>query len=196
MTKNIFRKTIFSIAVISFIAGAHSYMIVPQKIGLSLFSKGDNCSPLFCGLESKVISIPRLAYADVQGEVEEALICQCGCGIVLKHCPHQNCGFAIPARQYIADLINEGKDKDEIIEIFLKQYGQKALAAPKKEGFNLLGYILPFIALIAAAFFLSRVIKSWTSRGAREEEKVLEHLPEDKGSELDKKIEEELKKLD
>ena len=196
MMKNRFLKIIITLAAVFLMAGAHAFIDAPQKIGLSLFSKGDNCSPLFCGLESKVISIPRLAYADVQSEVEEALICQCGCGIVLKHCPHQNCGFAIPARLHIADLITEGKGKDEIIEIFLKQYGQKALAAPKKEGFNLLGYILPFIALIVAAFFLSRVIKSWTSRGMREEEKVLEHLPEEKGSELDKKIEEELKKLD
>lgn len=196
MMRNRFYKVIFSLVAISFMAGVHLYIDVPQKAGLSLFSKGDKCSPLFCGLESGVVSVPRLAYADVQGEVEEALICQCGCGIVLKHCPHQNCGFAIPARQYIAELIKEGKKKEEIIDIFVKRYGQKALAAPKKEGFNILGYILPFIALIGAAFFISRVIKSWTSRGMREEEKVLEHLPEDAGSELDKKIEEELKKLD
>ena len=190
-------KIIFSLVSLSLIAGVHGYLLdVPQKVGLSLFSNGDKCSPTFCGLESKAISIPGRAYADVQGEVEEAIMCQCGCGIVLKHCPHQNCGYAIPARRYIADLVKEGKGKEEIIAIFVKKEGQKVLAAPKKEGFNLLGYILPFIALIGAAFFISKVIKTWTSRGTREEEKVLEHLPEDKGSELDKKIEEELKKLD
>lgn len=196
MMKPRFLKIVYTLAAVFLLAGAHAFIDAPQKIGLSLFSKGDNCSPFFCGLNAGTPSIPRLAYADVQSEIEEALICQCGCGIVLKHCPHQNCGYAIPARQYIADLIKEGKGKDAIIDVFVKRDGQKVLAAPKKEGFNLLGYILPFIALIAAAFFLSRVIKSWASRGAREEEKVLEHLPEDKGSELDKKIEEELKKLD
>lgn len=196
MMKSRFHKIILSLAFIAFIAGLHGYLDAPQKVGVALFSKGDTCPPLFCGLEAGVPSFPRLAYADTQGEVEEALICQCGCGIVLKHCPHQNCGFAIPARQHIAELVKEGKSKDAIIEIFVKQYGQKALAAPKKEGFNLLGYILPFIALITAAFFLSKVIKTWTSRGAREEEKALEHLPEDAGTELDRKIEEELKKLD
>ncbi|MBM2838283.1 MAG: hypothetical protein HW415_908 [Deltaproteobacteria bacterium] len=190
-------KIIFSLVSLSLIAGVHGYLDVSQKVGLSLFSKGDKCSPMFCGLESKVISIPGLAYADVQGEVEEAIMCQCGCGIVLKHCPHQNCGYAIPARRYITDLIKEGKGKEEIIDIFVKRDGLKVLATPKKEGFNLIGYILPFIALLGAAFFVSRVIKTWTSRGTREEEKVLEqHRPEDKGSELDKKIEEELKKLD
>jgi len=196
MMKNRFHKIILSLAAISFIAGAHGYLDTPQRVGLTLFSKGDKCSTLFCGLKSGVVSIPRLAYADVQGEVEEALICQCGCGIVLKHCPHQNCGFAIPAREFIAGFVKEGKGREEIIEMFVQKYGQKALAAPRKEGFNLLGYVLPFIAFIAAAFVLSRVIKTWTSRGAREEEKVLEHLPEDAGSELDRKIEEELKKLD
>lgn len=196
MMKNRFHKIILSLAAISFLAGVHGYLDVPQKVGLSLFSKGDKCSPVFCGLDSGVPSIPRLAYADIQGEVEEALICQCGCGIVLKHCPHQDCGYAIPARQYIADLIKEGQGKDAIIEIFVKRDGQKALATPKKEGFNLLGYILPFIALLGAAFFVSRVLKRWTSKGVREEEKFLERLPVDKGSDLDKKIEEELKKLD
>ncbi|MEK6725050.1 MAG: cytochrome c-type biogenesis protein CcmH [Deltaproteobacteria bacterium] len=189
-------KIVFSLVSLSLIAGVHGYLDLSQKVGLSLFSKGDKCSTVFCGIDSGLPPIPNLAYADVQGEVEEAIMCQCGCGIVLKHCPHQNCGYAIPARRYIADLVKNGKGKEEIIAIFVKRDGQKVLAAPKKEGFNLLGYILPFIALLGAAFFVSRVIKSWTSRGMREEEKVLEHLPEDKGSELDKKIEEELKKLD
>lgn len=194
--KSWFHKIILSSVFIATVAGLHGYLNAPQKVGLALFSKGDACSPLFCGLNAGAPSIPRLAYADTQGEVEEALICQCGCGIVLKHCPHQNCGFAIPARQQIAELVKGGMGKDAIIDIFVKQYGQKALAAPKKEGFNLLGYILPFIALITAAFFLSKVIKTWTSRGAREEEKALEHLPEVAGSDMDKKIEEELKKFD
>lgn len=197
MTRNIFNKIFLSLAAIALVMGASNYILdVPQKAGLSLLSKGNNCSPMFCGLKSGVPSIPKLAYADVQSEIEEAMVCQCGCGIVLKHCPHQNCGFAIPARQYIADLIKEGKGKDQIIDTFVKKYGQKVLAAPKKEGFNILGYILPFIAFITAAFFLSKVIKAWTSTGAREEEKVLAHLSEDAGSDMDKKIEEELKKLD
>lgn len=190
-------KIFICLAAAAFIAGGHGYLDASKKVGLSLFSNGGRCSAVFCGLDSRSSSIPRTAYAaDVQSEVEEALICQCGCGIVLKHCPHQNCGFAIPARQYIASLIKEGKAKEEIIDIFVKKYGQKSLAAPKKEGFNLLGYILPFVAFIIGAFFVSRVIKSWTTRGLKEEEKVLEHRPEDAGSELDRKIEEELKKLD
>lgn len=196
MTKKRFHKIIISLAAIGFIAALNGSVYLTQNAGLTLFSKEKTCSTLFCGLNSGVASLPRLAYADTQSEVEEALICQCGCGIVLKHCPHQNCGFAIPARQFIAENIKKGKTKEEIVEMFVKRYGQKALAAPKKEGFNILGYLFPFIAFIVAAFILSRIIKSWTSRGIREEEKVLDHLPEDAGSELDKKIEEELKKLD
>lgn len=196
MKKNRFVKIIFTLIALYLLFGTNGYLDAPQKIGLYLFSKGDACSPSFCGITKGLPSIPRLAYADVQGEIEEAIMCQCGCGIVLKHCPHQNCGFAIPARQYIAALLKEGKNTEEVIDTFVKKYGQKVLAAPKKEGFNLLGYILPFIAFIIAAFFISRVVRSWTSKGERDEEKVIEHLPEDAGSELDKKIEEELKKLD
>lgn len=196
MMKSRFVKIVFSLIVLSLILGTNGYLDAPQKFGLYLFSKGDRCSPSFCGIKTGLPSIPRLAYADDQSEIEEAMVCQCGCGIVLKHCPHQNCGFAIPARQYIAGLLKEGKNKEEVIDTFVKKYGQKVLAAPKKEGFNILGYILPFIAFIAGAFFISRVVRSWTFKGERDEDKVIEHLPEDAGSELDKKIEEELKKLD
>jgi cytochrome c-type biogenesis protein CcmH len=194
--KTRFSKIIITVTALFIATGINGYLEAPQRAGLSLFSKGGKCSPLFCNLKTGVASIPRQAYADDQSEIEEAMVCQCGCGIVLKHCPHQNCEFAIPARKLIAQLLKEGKKKDEVIDIFVKQFGQKVLAAPKKEGFNILGYVLPFVAFIVAAFFISRVIKTWTSRGVREEEKVLEHLPEDAGSELDKKIEEELKKLD
>lgn len=134
--------------------------------------------------------------ATVQSEVEETLMCLCGCGQTIKNCPHENCGFAVPARRRIASYINEGKNKPEIIDIFLKQYGEEVLAAPKKEGFNLLGYIMPFAALMAAAALIMVLLRNWAAIGIKDEEETLPLTKEDFGSEIDKKIEKELEEMD
>jgi cytochrome c-type biogenesis protein CcmH/NrfF len=57
-------------------------------------------------------------------------------------------------------LRDNGKTAQEILDTFVAKYGEKALMAPKPEGFNLAGYLLPG-ALIAAGgaglvLFISR----------------------------------------
>lgn len=124
------------------------------------------------------------------------MICLCGCGQTVKNCPHENCGFAIPARTRMTALINEGKSKEEIMQIFLDKYGDEIFAAPPKKGFNLVGYIMPFAALLAAAGLLFVIVRSWAAKGMRDEEKTLPKAASDADSALDKKIEEELEELD
>ena len=132
----------------------------------------------------------------LQSGLEEALICLCGCGQTVKNCPHENCGFAIPARTQVTALINEGKSKEEIMQIFLDKYGDEIFAAPRKEGFNLVGYIMPFAILLAAAGVLLFIVKSWAAKGMRDEEKTAPKAAADAGSKLDKQIEKELEELD
>jgi len=40
-----------------------------------------------------------------------------------------------------------------------------ALAAPKKEGFNLVGYLLPFVAIVAAGAGVAVTASRWARRG-------------------------------
>jgi cytochrome c-type biogenesis protein CcmH/NrfF len=47
-------------------------------------------------------------------------------------------------------LRDSGKTAQEILDTFVAKYGEKALMAPKPEGFNLAGYLVPGV-LIAAA---------------------------------------------
>jgi len=133
---------------------------------------------------------------EAQSEIEEALICLCGCGQTIKNCPHQNCGFAIPAKAKIEAYLSEGKTKEEIIDIFLSQNGEEVLATPKKEGFNWLGYLMPFIALFGAAGIIILIIRGWTKTGMEDEEKTLPMSKDDFGSDIDKKIEKELEEMD
>jgi cytochrome c-type biogenesis protein CcmH/NrfF len=43
-----------------------------------------------------------------------------------------------------------GKSAQEILDAFVAEYGEKALMAPKPEGFNLWGYLLPGSLILAA----------------------------------------------
>ena len=136
------------------------------------------------------------APGDIQSEVEAEMMCLCGCGQTVKNCPHENCGFAVPARKQIATLVNEGKTKKEIFDFFVNKYGEEILSAPRKQGFNLIGYIMPFAALLAAAALIMVIIKSWTGRGIKDEEETLPEARQDKDPELDRLVEDELKEID
>lgn len=141
---------------------------------------------------------PSTTYAahPLQNNLEEAMICLCGCGQTIKDCPHQNCGYAIPARKKIKDHLEEGKTKAEILDIFVTQYGEEALATPPKKGFNLLGYIMPFAVLLLAGVVIMIIIRKWTAKGLRDEEDTLTMAKNDFGSDIDKQIEKELEEMD
>jgi cytochrome c-type biogenesis protein CcmH/NrfF len=57
-------------------------------------------------------------------------------------------------------LRGEGKTAQQILDSFVAKYGEKALMAPKAEGFNLAGYLLPGTLIVAAgaglALFIGR----------------------------------------
>lgn len=96
-----------------------------------------------------------------QTEIEEALTCQCGCGLTVHSCNHLQCGFAVPARQDIAESLARGETGDQILERYKKKYGEKVLSSPIPQGFNILAWIGPYAGIFVAGvlmilFFRSR----------------------------------------
>jgi cytochrome c-type biogenesis protein CcmH/NrfF len=47
---------------------------------------------------------------------------------------------------------------------FRKQYGEKILSAPTTQGFNLLAWTMPFIALLAGGGIIVLVMDRWRTR--------------------------------
>lgn len=94
------------------------------------------------------------------------LSCLCGCNQTVKACPHTTCDSAIPTRNKIKELIGQGKNHDEIVALFVKDKGEIILSKPKQEGFNLVGYILPSVAIIVVGGLVLKLIKGWTRSGA------------------------------
>jgi len=79
----------------------------------------------------------------------EQLACLCGCGSSIASCNMLHCHFAEPARQKLLGMVNAGMSDSDILAAFVKEYGQRVLLKPPSEGFNLLGWLMPFIAIAA-----------------------------------------------
>lgn len=103
------------------------------------------------------------AAAVTTKEIEEALTCQCGCGLTVHSCNHLQCGSGIPLRQEVLTLVTQGLSSDEILIRFREKYGEKILSSPTTEGFNLTAWILPFVVVAAGAALLVRTVRRWTA---------------------------------
>jgi cytochrome c-type biogenesis protein CcmH len=94
-------------------------------------------------------------------EVGEGLTCQCGCGLTVANCNHPSCGFAIPTRSEIAAMIRKGMDRAQILQAFRHKYGEKVLSAPTMEGFNLLAWVIPYVAVGSGIVLILIAVVRW-----------------------------------
>ncbi len=78
--------------------------------------------------------------------VGETLRCMCGCSYTVTSCNMLNCSGAEPARAKLLELVQKGLSDDEIRAEFVKTYGRVVLTKPPSDGFNLVGWVMPFAA--------------------------------------------------
>ena len=81
--------------------------------------------------------------------VEEKLRCTCGCNLDVYTCRTTDftCQIAPAMHRQVISLVEEDRSAREILDAFVAQYGEMVLMAPRKEGFNIVGYVLPGIAI-------------------------------------------------
>jgi cytochrome c-type biogenesis protein CcmH len=109
-------------------------------------------------------------------EIEEALTCQCGCGLTVHSCNHLQCGSGIPLKQEVRTLVSQGLARDEILLRFRDTYGEKILSAPVPEGFNLSAWIVPFAVIGVGAAVLVVSVRRWTAPARAEAESTVPRL--------------------
>jgi cytochrome c-type biogenesis protein CcmH len=103
---------------------------------------------------------PALAEG-ITDEIQANLMCQCGCTMVLSTC---DCGTAEQMRGEIRAMLDKGQTKDNILNYYVGKYGEKVLAAPVAEGFNLSAYITPFAAILLGAGVIGLIVRQWVVR--------------------------------
>jgi cytochrome c-type biogenesis protein CcmH len=67
-------------------------------------------------------------------------------------------------RQFISARISAGDTKSEIKQELVAQFGPAILAEPSKKGFNLVAWVLPFVALGLGAVVLAWLAWRWSRR--------------------------------
>jgi cytochrome c-type biogenesis protein CcmH len=66
-------------------------------------------------------------------------------------------------RQEVRQMVVEGKSRDQILDHFVAQYGERILVTPRAKGFNRLVYILPWVALALGAWLVILLLKKLRS---------------------------------
>ena len=63
-------------------------------------------------------------------------------------------------------LVAGGYTGPEILDQFVNVYGLSALMAPPKEGFNLVGYLVPGLAIAIVAVLIALTLRRWKKSAA------------------------------
>ena len=123
------------------------------------------------------------------GELEGEVMCPT-CKTTLDQ---SNAPIANRIRQFISARIAAGDTESEIKAKLVAQFGPAILAEPSKHGFNLLAWVLPFVALGVGAVALGLLVWRW-SRGRERSSAAPGGPPVD--PELDRRVDEELARFD
>jgi cytochrome c-type biogenesis protein CcmH len=100
---------------------------------------------------------PRASYLQVVNDVM-CVVCHEPLGVAQS--PE-----AFQERDYIRQLIAQGKTRKEIENDLVQQYGPAVLARPPAHGVNLLVYIVPPLVLILGIAIIAVFIGRWRRRG-------------------------------
>jgi cytochrome c-type biogenesis protein CcmH/NrfF len=96
----------------------------------------------------------------------QQLICTCGCTQGVMVCNHVGCPVVTQMRAEVQQRA-ASKDSDSLIlESFVQEYGTQVLANPTKTGFNLLAWVLPWVALGLGLALVLYVVQRWHQRQA------------------------------
>ena len=92
--------------------------------------------------------------------LEQGLRCDCGCGLDLHSCQFQmQCGVSPVWSASIRQALQAGETVEVIEASFVAEFGMQVLMAPPAEGFNILGYAMPAIAIVMAGILAGLVAR-------------------------------------
>ena len=96
-------------------------------------------------------------------------------------------------RDLVLKKLRQGESKEEILQYFESRYGERIMAKPNKEGFNLILWILPFVLVALAAISIYFLIRRWS---AGVQVAPVAPFDEDQLAEYKERLEKELKQFD
>ena len=105
-----------------------------------------------------------MAYAVAQSPPltpEQVVIAQRLVGMLIAPCCFTNTvaehrsPLSDQVREEVRALVAGGATETEILDAFVAKYGERILAAPEPQGFNLFAYVMPVVALAVGAVVIA-----------------------------------------
>ncbi len=96
--------------------------------------------------------------------IEKQLHCTCGCNLDVYTCRTTDftCTVSPALHQHVVGLAEKGMTGQQILDQFVRERGVAILMSPPKRGFNLAGYFVPSLLIVAAGVVLTLVLRRWT----------------------------------
>jgi len=132
-------------------------------------------------------SLSALVFATDKSElildIEKSLMASCFHGTVYEHGNQE-------MEKQIASFVNAGRSKEYVINFFTNKYGERILAMPEAEGFNIFAWLAPIIIFALGGLMMFIYFKNPTPK--------LEKISNqnDDSIKFSDEIEQELKELD
>ena len=131
-------------------------------------------------------SVARAAGPPNAADLEAELVCPV-CETTLDQ---SDAPIAQEMKTFIRERIAAGDTEREIKDALVAEFGPGVLATPRKSGFGLLAWLLPFGALVAGALTVAVLVYGWSRRrGAPEADPPLD-------PELERRVDEELARFE
>ncbi|MBT3514126.1 MAG: hypothetical protein HOB32_02035 [Nitrospina sp.] len=99
----------------------------------------------------------------VLSDLENQLMCKCDdkCGKVLINC---TCSTADKNRKKFTKMLESGLTVEQIVQQQVEKYGETALSAPTKNGFNLTAWVIPFGAIMIGGVGIRKILRGWVGK--------------------------------
>lgn len=101
-------------------------------------------------------------------KIGDRIECTCGCSSTIATCNMVGCHVRVPINEEIRAGIEAGRTQEEILEAVYEKYGQEMRVEPRREGFGVVGWAMPFVSLLAGLAAIPFVVRRWR-RNAREQ---------------------------
>lgn len=122
------------------------------------------------------------AMADDAFDLINELMCPSDCVETLAICQMTE---AAQMRTLIKQEVAAGWSKEKIVDGLVAQYGERILAAPTKQGFNLTAWLTPFAAILGGGVFISVLVANWVRRRRAYDSFVKARMAEPAAGDLD-----------
>jgi len=74
--------------------------------------------------------------------------------------------MASQMRAIVRERLAAGDSPEQVIQYFVDRYGEWILLSPRRQGFTLLVWVFPFVAVLVGLVAVGLLVRHWTRRAA------------------------------